>query len=153
MSEVSSESHERAAHIRQQMRLVRDDVDADVRRIVTAAKSLTDWKYYVERYPRLCAGAAAAVGYWCVPRKVQVVRLDASGVRELAKDQRVVVDVAPNRQQVGTGSTIATALLAVAGRALMNGGLEVVRRQFQQFVAQRRGASDDGAASRNSSHD
>src|SRR5688572_27063119 len=53
--------------IRQQMELVRCDLDEDVQGIVEGARDMGDWRYYVKTYPWLCLGGAVVAGYLIVP--------------------------------------------------------------------------------------
>lgn len=48
--------------IQGQMAKIRSDLHADVRGIVENARVITDWKYYVRRYPWASVAGAAAAG-------------------------------------------------------------------------------------------
>ncbi len=58
-----------ADEIRRKMQHVRRDVDVDVSQIVDSANTLSDWRFYVRRYPWLCVSAALAAGYFVWPRR------------------------------------------------------------------------------------
>ncbi len=57
-----------ADEIRRQMRDIRRDVGADVDGIVHSAHELSDWRYYVRRFPWLAVGSAFAVGMLAAPK-------------------------------------------------------------------------------------
>ena len=56
--------------IRQRMEEVRCDLDEDVQEIVEGARDMGEWRSYVRTYPWVCLGAALAVGYLIVPRRL-----------------------------------------------------------------------------------
>jgi hypothetical protein len=49
------------------MRTIRRELGEDVEELVEHAERLMDWRYYWERYPWACLGAAALLGYFVVP--------------------------------------------------------------------------------------
>jgi len=73
------------------MREVRCELGEDVEEFVESARTITDWHYYFERYPWLCVGAAFALGYVVVPKRMPVINLDADAVLELAKTKQLVI--------------------------------------------------------------
>lgn len=97
----------RAAEIRERMAQVRCDMGADVQQIVDSARTMTDWRYYVEQYPWLCLGAAAALGYLAVPNRVHMLRPDAQSLAELAKRDKIIVKASPQARPNGYGSMLA----------------------------------------------
>ena len=62
-------SDDSADKIRQQMRDIRRDMGADVKDIVHSAQQLSDWRYYVRKYPWLCVGSAFAIGLLAAPHR------------------------------------------------------------------------------------
>ncbi len=85
-------NREDADALRLRMAGVRNTLDGNVSELVTNvndlvtnARQLTDWRYYVKAAPWASVGAAAAVGYFMVPRRVQVVRPSTAQLEELAK--------------------------------------------------------------------
>jgi hypothetical protein len=55
--------------IQRRMAQVRHELHEDVREAVKGAQELTDWRSQVRNHPWLALGAAAAVGYFIVPRR------------------------------------------------------------------------------------
>ncbi len=58
-----------ADDVRRQMAQVRRELHEDMQMVVAGAESAGDWHHYVQRYPWIALGLAAAVGYFVVPRK------------------------------------------------------------------------------------
>lgn len=95
-----------AGAIQGQMAKIRSDLHADVRGIVENARVITDWKYYVRRYPWACVAAATALGYIVVPRRLEVLRPDPATLAELAKTNRLVVN--PQAEPKPRGGAVAS---------------------------------------------
>ncbi|MEN6498571.1 MAG: hypothetical protein ABFD16_30065 [Thermoguttaceae bacterium] len=97
--------------IQGQMAKIRSDLNADVRGIVENARVITDWKYYVRRYPWACVAGAAALGYLVVPRRLELLRPDPATLAELAKTNRLVVNPQPDpKPRSGTVASLFTFL-------------------------------------------
>jgi hypothetical protein len=79
-----------AERIEQQMQSLRSELCADARSLVSGARDLTDWTAYVRRYPWLCLGAAAAIGYLAIPRRRRDLRT-ADPAADQAAERPVVV--------------------------------------------------------------
>ena len=60
------------ADIQRQMSEIRGEMRHDMNTLVTNARTLSDWRYYVRNYPWACLGAAAFVGYLLVPPRIAV---------------------------------------------------------------------------------
>jgi|GEM_PF-3551442 len=58
--------------IQRQMSEIRGEMRHDMNTLVTNARTLSDWRYYVRNYPWACLGAAAFVGYLLVPPRIAV---------------------------------------------------------------------------------
>lgn len=81
-----------AETIRLEMANVRETLDDSVSEIVTNARNLADWRYYVKAAPWGAIGAAVAAGYFIVPRRIQIVQPDADEIAKLAKRHQIVVE-------------------------------------------------------------
>ncbi len=121
----------RAAEIRRRMEEVRCELGEDVEQIVSSAKTITDWRFYIEHYPWACVGAAAALGYLLVPSRVHVIRPDASALAELAKQNKVVVKAGTETRRSGMGSM----LMGLVARAALRGATAFLAAKFTQQVA------------------
>lgn len=89
---------EQADKIQQRMKSIRKDMKDEVIHVKQSAHTLTDWHFYIRKYPWACMGIAAAVGYMVVPRKLNIQSLDAKAVEKLAKKNRIVVESNPKDQ-------------------------------------------------------
>lgn len=76
-----------AAAIQEKMRTVRREVGEDVEEIVESARTLTDWRHYVRRYPLVVVGTAAVIGYLVVPPRYRVTVQRMAGSSD-AKSER-----------------------------------------------------------------
>jgi hypothetical protein len=121
-----------ADQIEQQMRQVRAELRRDVQGLATSARELTDWTTYVRRYPWLCLGAAAALGYLLVPQRAKVVRPDPQDLQELMKNEKLVVTMP---QPARPGKDLTSMLVGMATSALVNGGMAILSKQIDHFVA------------------
>lgn len=123
-----------AQRIQHDMAAMRREVQSDVGEIVEDARTLTDWRYYVQTYPWQCLAAAGAIGYLLVPKRLNVSSPDAKTLRELAaKNRLVVTPKSESRAQSGIGGTLLHLLANAAMRAAVayvgQQGGRVVRAQ------------------------
>jgi hypothetical protein len=128
---MAHSSHEADA-IELQMRQVRTELRRDVQGLATSARELTDWTTYVRRYPWLCLGAAAALGYLLVPQRAKVVRPDPQDLQDLVKHEKLVVTMPPPARP---GKDFTSMLVGMATSALVNGGMAILSKQIDQFVS------------------
>lgn len=115
-----------ASEIQHQMAQLRGEVREDVEDIFDSARAYSDWRYYVNRHPWICVGAAVAVGYFLVPARVEIRSPDVATLKKLARQNRLVVEANPAAQP-------RRSLLASAGSLL--GSLVV--RQAMSFAGQK----------------
>lgn len=128
--------------LRFRMREIRSKLPQDVDDIVTGAKELTDWKHYVRAFPWGSLAGALAVGYFAVPRKLEVVRPDAATLEQLAKRQRLVIE--PTGRVEKRPGLIESAMSA-AGLMILRAGLA--------YAGQRAGVMFSPAATPTSSRE
>ena len=115
-----------AERIRERMESVRSELDHDVDGVVRSAKRMIDWRVYVHKYPWACLGAAAAIGYLIVPRRLELNSPDADTLLELAKQNKLVIQANPSPQpQRG----VAGMLIQLAADAAARGVLSYLGRQ------------------------
>lgn len=83
--------------IKDQMAKVRRGLQADAVSLARSAQQAADWKFYVHKFPLVCAGVALAVGYSLVPPKKgplvasdeQLEKLAKAGHLKVVADQSV----------------------------------------------------------------
>lgn len=124
-------SEARVAEIRRQMERVRCEMGDDVQQIVDSAKTMTDWRHYVENYPWVCIGAATALGYMLVPSRVRMVHPDAKALLELAKRDKIVVKASPQSRTSGLGGM----LMGMVAKAALRGATAYFAAKLTQQVA------------------
>ncbi len=76
---------EHADEIRRRMAEIRLVLASDAAHLVASAKQQTDWRYYVKRYPWVCAGAAIAVGYLIVPAAARKMVVSSGALATLGR--------------------------------------------------------------------
>ena len=109
-----------AEQIRHEMASLRVEMAHEVEDFVENAGVLSDWRFYVRRYPWQCLAAAALAGYLLVPRRLELVRADPVALMELAKKNRVVIKPKPEPRPKGPGRAVAMFLFNTALRSAMS---------------------------------
>jgi hypothetical protein len=129
---MTNTSHS-AEQVREEMRRLRSQMDADVECFVENTRVLLDWHSYYRSAPWLCLGAAAVVGYLVVPSKTRLVTIGGEQLAELARNRQVTFSGQPGPPQESLGS----ALLKMAVGALWRTALGVGTAQLNQILSQR----------------
>jgi hypothetical protein len=80
--------------VRARMHGIRCDIDQGLEDVSASAHSMVDWKHYVQSYPWVCLGAAAALGYLIVPKRL-TTRADLAAPTVPTQTGRPVADAAP----------------------------------------------------------
>ena len=117
--------------IPKQMQQIRRELVDDVEALADHARDLTDWRHYVKSHPWLCLGAAAALGYFVVPRGIRVVHPDAATLSELVQATKAEMDAKTQPSFLGG---LGAALLSMATASLLQGGLAVVAQQMGDYL-------------------
>lgn len=117
-----------AERIRQQMQHVRKEVGADVQGIVHGARQLSDWHYYVRKYPWACIGSAFALGFLVTPARRKLLSGDAGKILEQLRESGLLNATTAAAPLAGGG--IAGKVLAVAGPILLRSASAMVARHF-----------------------
>ncbi|REJ81568.1 MAG: hypothetical protein DWQ34_26990 [Planctomycetota bacterium] len=123
----------KAEEIRREMIGVREHLARDVDEIVDGAGRLTDWRNYVASFPWGSLGAAVALGFMVVPRKLEIVSPDADTLEKLAKSNRLVVEHKPRSER--KPGFIETAFTLTAN-TLLRAGIAYAGRQIGKHVGQ-----------------
>ena len=90
---------DRGTQIRKTMEYIRGELDKDLGKVQTSAKTLLDWHYYIRNYPWACLGGAALIGYLMVPRKLEIKAPDAETLEKLARKHHLVVESKPKAEK------------------------------------------------------
>jgi hypothetical protein len=132
---------QRADEILEQMQTIRSALRKDAAAIVENAKLSVDWRNYVERYPWISLGIAAALGYLLVPRR----RLrDSDVAQKVAREVQVAAQ--PSKEQ-SQGFLIGVALPFIA-KAALQGGLSLVQSRMREHFDGRAGQVKEPEAQR-----
>jgi hypothetical protein len=115
-------------NIQRQMADIRERLHQHVEDIVEDARTLVDWRHYVREYPWICFGAAAALGLFVVPRRLEIMRPDAETLAQLARQERLVIE--PKAQVKKEERGAVGALLAWAGGMLLRTGMQYAGQQL-----------------------
>ena len=78
MHDSNQSPEDEAQAVVERMAALRRELADDVEHVAESAKAMTDWTFYVRRFPWLAVGAAAAVGFLLVPRKKSTDGLSGS---------------------------------------------------------------------------
>lgn len=117
--------------IRQRMAFLRGQLGGEVDGIVENARTLADWKYYAKAYPWGALGAAVAVGYLAIPRRLEVIRPDAETLAQLARTNNLVVtqqaETKPKSSMIGSA-------LHVVSNAVLRAGMAYLGQQVGKVV-------------------
>lgn len=130
---------EDADALRMRMASVRGTLDESVHEIVENARNLTDWRYYVKAAPWGAVGAAAAIGYLIVPRRIQIVQPNADEIAKLAKRHQIVVEHAAKAEakQGGPAQLVMTMLANAMLRAVTAYVSQQAGKVFGEQVAEK----------------
>ena len=94
-------SKQQAEEIQRQMAEIRCALHENVTGIVESARAMSDWRYYVRRYPLVSAAAAVALGYLVVPARLEVISPDADTLLKLARKNQLIVKEDPEGRPRG----------------------------------------------------
>jgi hypothetical protein len=98
---------------------LRRDLTTEVREMSRGARVMTDWTFYVRRYPWAVAGLAAAVGFLLVPKKKAVISPDQEALAELVRKKHLRLDVDHKREKPGLARTLVTLAATAAAKFAM----------------------------------
>jgi hypothetical protein len=102
------------------MQHVRRSVGDDVLGIVSTAKTLSDWRYYVQHHPWACLGAALVAGFLVVPKRKPPLGSDAKELLALLKKNNLHLGEAGLEPNKGMAKTLLAASVPVLMRSAMS---------------------------------
>lgn len=117
--------------IRQEMANIRGRIDEHSHEVVTRTIELSDWRFYVRRYPWASVTAAAVVGYAIVPKRRETPEWGLDDQSDESQENHL--------KAVITGA-VKRAAVAQAGRVLG----EIVNGFFTADEASRPGTEGNG---------
>jgi len=123
--EEAREVVERMASLRRE---ITSDVEQVTEQVTQSARAMTDWTFYVRRFPWAAVGAAAAAGFLLVPRKKTTVTPTPEQLAALASSKEFV---AAATQQLKPPESLlkglAATLAAMAAKAAVSYATEQLR--------------------------
>ena len=119
---------DQARELQDRMARLRRDITVDVEQVTERAREMTDWTFYVRKFPWAAAGLAAAAGFLLVPKKQQVVQPTPEQLAALAKSRDFAAAATSQLKPApGVVKGIAATLAAMAGRAALSYISEQIR--------------------------
>lgn len=115
-----------AEEIQARMAVIRAELRYEVQGIVGNAKQLVDWRHYVQAFPWGSLAVAASLGYFSVPRRLEIISPDKETLEQLAKDNRLVVKHQPKGEEK---PGVVVSLANLAGNMLLRAGIAYVGQQ------------------------
>ncbi len=94
-------SEDSAEKICRRMDELRRDLTGDVREVGRTARVMTDWRFYVSRFPWAMVGLAAIAGYMLIPRKKQFITPDQNALAEMVRKKQLRLDVEHKNEKQG----------------------------------------------------
>lgn len=136
-----------AVQLRRRMAELRRELECDVREVTRGAQVMTDWKFYVRKFPWAVAGVAVIAGYMLIPKRKPMIKPDADTIARLVKEKKIrVQSVTPDPNKPGIMKSILMMGLTWAVRS----GVQYATQQMAA-AAQNRGQS--GQSSRQPEHE
>jgi hypothetical protein len=128
MHDPTRSSEDEANAVVERMAALRRELVSDVEHVAESAKAMTDWTYYVRRFPWAAVGVAAAAGFLLVPKRKTTVTPTAEQLAALVNNKQFVAAAtdqlkAPQSVLKGIAATVA----AMAGRAALAYVTEQIR--------------------------
>jgi hypothetical protein len=135
MPEPIRSPEEEAHAVVERMAELRREMVHDVEHVAESAKAMTDWTFYVRRFPWATVGLAAAAGFLLVPRKKTTVTATPEQLAALAQSKEFVAAATSQLkppQSVLKG--LAATLAAMAARAAVSYVTEQLRAKAAAAV-------------------
>lgn len=122
-----------AASIRHQMDTIRASLGSDMEGLKSDAEQLTDWRYYVRTFPWASLGAAVALGYLVIPRRLEIISPDEKVLEQLAKHNRLVVEHRPKGED---RRSLLGSMASMTGNMLLRAGIAYASQQLGKVAGQ-----------------
>jgi hypothetical protein len=120
-------------NIREQMAFIRVRAHGRADQLGEETRQFLDWKHYVRLFPWGAIAAAAAIGYFAVPRRIRVTRPDAETLAQLAREQRLVIAPAETAPQKRPG--MFESAFNLLGNTLLRAGVAYAGQQVGKVLA------------------
>lgn len=135
-------TEESAEKVRRRMAELRREMECDVREVTRGARVMTDWRFYVRKFPWAAAGLALAAGYFLIPKKKPAeIKPDPEMLAELVKQQKLHIEAATRPEQASMVKTLAMMGLTWAART----GFAYITQRLTEAAAQQQAAHQETA--------
>lgn len=144
---MASETLLNAEEIQRQMQSVRSSLRADVKELVDNARDMTNWKYYVRRYPLASVAVAAAAGFLATSFGAQ-----AAASANAATPQAPLSDAVQPPLRTASSSFVGDLFsfcTKTATTALTRAALTLASQQLSKFVDGHHFAAPDATRKEN----
>jgi hypothetical protein len=136
--------------IREQMAFIRVRAHRQADKLGEETRQFLDWKHYVRLFPWGALAAAAAIGYFVVPRRIRVTRPDAETLAQLAREQRLVIAPAETAPQRKPG--MIESAFNLLGNTLLRAGIAYAGQQVGKILAAQGGKQFDPGENRHAAN-
>jgi hypothetical protein len=125
-----------ADEIRRRMAELRRELSTDVREVSRQARVMTDWRFYVRRFPWTMVGVAAVAGYLLIPKRkeVKVISPDPDALAEMFKKEQLKLQTPAGRKE-SPGLTKSLVLMGLSWAA--KAGANYVGEQVRTAATKR----------------
>ncbi len=137
-------SDDEARDVVERMAALRRELDHDVEHVAESAKAMTDWTFYVRRFPWTAVGVAAAAGFLLVPRKKTSFTPTAEQLAALVQNKQFVAAATDQLKPAPSMlKGLAATLAAMAGRAAISYITEQIRAKAASAAREPAHTTDD----------
>jgi hypothetical protein len=144
--EQAREVVERMASLRRE---ITSDVEQVTEQVTQSARAMTDWTFYVRRFPWAAVGVAAAAGFLLVPRKKTTVTATPEQLAALANSKEFV---AAATQQLKPPESLLKGLAATLAAMAAKAAVSYATEQLRAKAAGQRKDPPTAARSGNGRH-
>jgi hypothetical protein len=112
-------AEDEAQAIARRMAALRRELTGDVREVSRKARVMTDWTFYVRRFPWVTAGLATAAGFMLIPKKKAVISPDQDALAEMVRKKQLRLDVDHKSEKPSLFSTLLMMVATGAAKTAM----------------------------------
>jgi hypothetical protein len=141
-------AEDEAQVICRRMEELRGVLTTDVREVGRGARVMTDWTFYVCRFPWATLGLAAAAGFILVPKKKAIISPDQEALADLVRKNHLRLNVDHKREK----PSLLGALVAMAATGAAKAATAYVGERMRTVAAQKAHEHSDMEASPASIH-
>jgi hypothetical protein len=98
---------------------LRCEITGDVHEVGRNARVMTDWTFYVRRFPWAMVTIAAVVGFMLVPRKKAIISPDQEALADMVRKKQLRLDVDHKVEKQGMLKSLLTMAAAWAVKTAM----------------------------------